>query len=159
MTKAEEIALKARIFQRLGLGPDGLCPKPGTTPIVFTAQKRRMDDASLSIMSAEEIAACQAQGVAPSDYIQTRGAVNGRGTSAVFTAQPAESPMEKLAVFVRENGGTITPVGSRDDDADEAMVESTRESLAKYEAGVGGKRNRDHLFAAQAAIQRMLKRS
>ena len=135
MTKAEtpdQIALRAQIFQRLGLGPNGMC----ATGLSFRAREARMDEASRSIMSAEEREACAVHGVAPHDYIVTRGTVNGTGERTVFTAQPAGE--------------------SGDDDT---MIEMARESLSKFCAGVGGRKNRDHLFAAQAAINRMLKRS
>jgi hypothetical protein len=64
------------------------------------------------------------------------------------------NPLEELETFVAEHGGTVEPV------VDDTLVEATRESLAKFCAGVGGPKNRrNHLFAAKAAIERMLKRS
>lgn len=133
MTKTESpetIALRAKIFQRLGLSPTGMCP---TTPVLgFRAREARMDEASLSIMSAEEIEACAAHGVAPHDYIVTRGVVNGRGTSTVFTAQPAAD--------------------TGDDD-----IEMCMENLARAQAGVGDKRV--NLIAAACAAERALKKA
>ena len=117
VTEAEKIALRAKIFANLRLGPDGMCPtKP---PVLSRALKQRMDNASLSIMSAQEIDCCERVGVRAAYYIVSRGVVNPR---AVIAA-------------------------SADDNAD-PMVRAAFESLAKYSAD----KNRDHLFAAQAAI-------
>jgi len=85
--------------------------------------------------------------------------LQGRNQPSTFLAarpvKPAErDSMAELREFVAAHGGTVTPVES-----DETLIEATRESLAKFCAGIGGPRNRDHLFAAQAAIARTLKRS
>ena len=123
VTEAEKIELRAKIFANLGLGPDGMCPtKP---PVLSTALNQRMDTASLSIMSAQEIDCCERVGTRPADYIVARGVVNPR------------------AVMAASAGDNADP-----------MVNAAFESLAKYSAD----KNRDHLFAAQAAIARMLKR-
>jgi len=130
MTKAEEVALRAKICERLGLGPDGMCPTK--TPVLSRALNQRMDQASLSIMSAAEVDACAVQDVAPRDYIIARG---------VSTQVMQQAPQRNIP--------------SRDNSGNDPMFDLAVESLANY----SGSKNRDHLFYAQAAIARMIKNS
>ena len=171
VTEAEKIALRAKIFANLGLGPDGMCPtKPpvllqaeekraadGEARRVLTSQElhisrsmmvspgdylkakqqRAVDKASLTAMSSEEIEACAVQDVRPSDYIVTRGVIARGVSTEVMQQEPQRN------------------IPSSNNSGNDPMFDLAVESLAKYSAD----KNPDHLFYAQAAIARMLKRS
>jgi len=100
-----------------------------TTPVLSRALNQSMDKASLSALSAPEIETCQTQDVRPSDYIAARGVVN-----------PAANAFAAAA------------------ETDKEILESVRESLAKFAAGVNGTAGRrQHLENARKALMRALK--
>jgi hypothetical protein len=153
VTEAEKIAARARIFMSLGLGPDGMC-KTTNAPTLRNIEDR-MDDASRTVLSEHELAICAREGVSPSTFLIARGVsteiMREQPPSRGHGASPYGGPIprdERALDEGRHETSDAPLIQGRLDIQDNSMVEMVRESLAKFEAGVGGRRNRDHLFAA-----------